>query len=117
MDMMTAVKTCFAKYVDWNGRAQRSEYWWWVLFVIIVSIVLTIIDIAVLRGQLLSSLWSLATLLPGLFVGVRRLHDLDKSGWWWLIVLVPIIGILLLLYWFVQPSQEGENRFGANPLG
>ena len=119
MSFMEAVKTCFSKYVDFTGRAPRSEFWWWVLFVIIVSVVLNIIDYGVLGADpaaggiaVLSSLWSLATLLPGLAVSVRRLHDTDRSGWWILIAFVPIIGFLVLLYFYIQNGTEGQNRFG-----
>jgi uncharacterized membrane protein YhaH (DUF805 family) len=111
MDFMTAVKTCFSKYVDWNGRALRSEYWWWVLFVVIVSIVLAIVDMA-LGIQALGPLFSLATLLPGLFVGVRRLHDGGRSGWWMLIVIVPLIGVLVLLYWLIIEGEKSDNKYG-----
>lgn len=119
MSFTEAVKTCFSKYVDFTGRAPRSEFWWWVLFVLIVSVVLQIVDTAVLgtntgAGEIavLSSLWSLAVFLPGLAVSVRRLHDTDRSGWWILIALVPIIGFLVLLYFYVQQGTEGQNRFG-----
>lgn len=117
MSFTEAVKTCFSKYVDFTGRAPRSEFWWWVLFVIIVSVVLSIIDFSVLGAgesgiSVLSSLWSLATLLPGLAVSVRRLHDTDRSGWWILIAFIPIIGFLVLLYFYVQKGTEGQNRFG-----
>lgn len=122
MDFQTAIKTCFSKYVDWNGRAARSEYWWWALFVTVVSLALAlIVDGAILGIGMsgtgpASGLWSLATLLPSIFVGVRRLHDVDRSGWWLLIALIPLIGFLVLLYWFVTKGTDGENRFGADPL-
>lgn len=117
MSFTEAVKTCFSKYVDFKGRAPRSEFWWWVLFVIIVSVVLSIIDASVFGSGpedigILSSLWSLATFLPGLAVSVRRLHDTDRSGWWILIGLIPIIGWLVLIYFYVQQGTEGQNRFG-----
>ena len=111
MDFMTAVKTCFSKYVDFTGRATRSEYWWWILFILVAQIVLTIVDMA-LGLQLLAPLMSLATLLPSIAVAARRLHDIDKSGWWQLIAIIPIIGWIIAIYWYTRPSQEGENRFG-----
>ena len=113
MDFGTAVRTVLLqKYVNFSGRAMRSEYWWYVLFVVIVAVVLAIIDNLVIGASLLGSIWSLATLLPSLGVSVRRLHDLDKSGWWLLLGFIPLIGALVLLYWFCLPGTPGDNRFG-----
>lgn len=126
--MIEAVQTVFRKYAVFSGRAARSEYWWWILFVVIVSIVSQIIDGAVIApalgfqafeegaGQPLSMVVSLALFLPGLSVAVRRLHDIDRSGWWFLVIFVPIVGFLLLLYWFVQPGTADENQYGENPI-
>lgn len=66
--------------------------------------------------SLLGALFSLAVLLPNIAVGVRRLHDLDKSGWWYLLILIPLVGALVLIYFFVQKGTDGPNRFGADPL-
>jgi len=111
MDFATAVKTVLTqKYANFSGRAMRSEYWWWTLFSVIVSIVLSLID-SMLGIQLLQPIWGLATLLPSIGVGVRRLHDLDKSGWWLLIALTGI-GAFVLIYWFCQPGTPGDNQFG-----
>ena len=109
MNFVDAVKTCFTKYVGFEGRATRSEYWWWVLFIFAVAIVM-----AVLNLGMIGNLFSLATLLPSIAVGARRLHDIGKSGWWQLIALIPLIGWLVLIYWAVQPS-EGDNAFGPAP--
>ena len=111
MDFATAVKTVIMqKYANFSGRAIRSEYWWFVLAYIIAYLVLAIVDY-VLGAQLLTSILSLALLIPSIAVGVRRLHDLDKSGWWLLLGLIPIVG-LILIYWFAQPGTPGSNRFG-----
>lgn len=99
-----SISTCFSKYADFSGRASRSEYWWWFLFVFLASIATGIIS------PKLSGVFSLAVFLPGLAVGVRRLHDIDKSGWFLLVSLIPLIGWLLLLYWAVQEGTE-PNRF------
>ena len=112
MDFATAVKTVLMqKYANFSGRAMRSEYWWYTLFAIIVSVVLSVVDM-MLGTQLLQPIFALATLLPGIGVCVRRLHDLDKSGWWLLILLIPLIGALVMLYWFCQPGTPGDNQFG-----
>lgn len=119
MDFKTAVRTCLSKYVDFNGRALRSEYWYFVLFLLLTNLVAGIIDAMLFGGggdtQVVSALWSLAMLLPSLGAAARRLHDLDKSGWWLLIGLIPILGALVLIYWFIQPGTAGSNRFGPAP--
>jgi uncharacterized membrane protein YhaH (DUF805 family) len=126
-----AVKTCFSKYVTFSGRAARSEFWWWALFVFVTNMVLSWIDIAlfgtteVAPGSfsgstdtpILSGIFGLAVLLPGLAVAVRRLHDRDKSGWWILIWLIPIVGWIILIVWYATEGTRGANRFGPDPLG
>lgn len=99
-----SIQTCFSKYADFTGRASRSEYWWWTLFVILVCFGAAIIS------QILYALIALGVLLPSIAVGVRRLHDIDKSGWFILVGFIPLIGGLILLYWAVQESKE-PNRF------
>jgi uncharacterized membrane protein YhaH (DUF805 family) len=114
MDFATAVKTVLTqRYADFNGRSIRPEYWWWVLFAVIASIVLQLVD-NLFGFPLLGSIFSLATLVPGIAVGVRRLHDLDKSGWW-LLIAFTIIGAFVLLYWFTQEGTKGDNQFGPQP--
>jgi uncharacterized membrane protein YhaH (DUF805 family) len=108
------------KYATFSGRARRKEYWMFVLFNIIFSIVATVIDNLLGTTQesgygILSSIYSLAVLVPGLAVSVRRLHDIGKSGWWLLIALIPLIGAIWLLVLTVTDSQPGDNEYGPNP--
>jgi uncharacterized membrane protein YhaH (DUF805 family) len=109
------------KYAVFSGRSRRKEYWYYVLFVVIISIVLTIIDGLIgtsnssTGGGLLSGIFGLATLVPSIAVSVRRLHDIDRTGWWVLIGLVPLIGWIVLLVFHVQDSTPGTNRYGPNP--
>jgi uncharacterized membrane protein YhaH (DUF805 family) len=108
------------KYATFSGRARRKEYWMFVLFNIIFSIVATVIDNLLGTTQesgygILSSIYSLAVLLPGLAVSVRRLHDIGKSGWWLFIALIPLIGAIWLLVLTVTDSQPGDNEYGPNP--
>lgn len=110
-----AIKSGFNNYVGFSGRAARSEYWYWTLFVTLVSIALSVLDV-VLGTGIISPLWSLAVLLPGLAVSFRRLHDIDRSAWWLLIILVPIVGLIVLLVFACQKGTDGDNRFGADPL-
>ena len=110
------------KYFDFSGRARRKEYWYFVLFNIIVSIILAVIDQAIGTGSmesgvgLLCSLYSLAVLLPGLGVSVRRLHDTGRSGWWILINLIPLIGSIVFLVFTVSDGDPGPNQYGPDPL-
>ncbi|MDX5630496.1 MULTISPECIES: DUF805 domain-containing protein [unclassified Brenneria] len=102
-------------YVGFSGRARRKEYWMFYLFNIIVSFVIAIIDSALGLNAILLLIYSLAILLPGLAVTVRRLHDIGKSGWWILISMIPVVGGIVLLIFTCQDSQPAENQFGANP--
>jgi uncharacterized membrane protein YhaH (DUF805 family) len=99
MDFVSAVKSCLSQYVGFAGRASRSEYWWFFLFQVLVMLAASI------ASDTLYAVASLALLLPGLAAGGRRLHDVGRSGWWQLLYLTGI-GALLLLYWFVLPSQD-----------
>lgn len=103
------------KYAVFTGRAQRKEYWMFVLFNFIIVWVLWILEGLAGGPGVLPNLYNLAVLLPSLAVTVRRLHDIDRTGWWILIVLIPIIGFIVLLVFMVQDSQEGENEYGPNP--
>ena len=102
------------KYTVFEGRAGRQEFWMFVLFSVIVSIVVSIIG-NFLHLPFLSGLYGLAVLLPSLGVEVRRLHDIDKSGWWILIEFVPVIGFIWLLVLLCMAGKPGPNRFGPNP--
>ena len=108
-------------YAGFSGRSQRSEYWYFVLFYMLIYIALTAVDYFAGLGAagigLLSTIFSLAMLIPSLAVSVRRLHDTDRSGWWILIGFVPVIGFIVLLVFFVMDSTPGSNRFGPNPKG
>jgi uncharacterized membrane protein YhaH (DUF805 family) len=109
------------KYAEFSGRARRKEYWFFVLFNILISIGLSFVDTMVGTANaetgagLLSGIYSLAVLIPSLAVLVRRLHDTDRSGWWILIGLIPLIGWIVLLVFVVQDSHPGQNQYGANP--
>ena len=112
MGFADAVRTCLSKYVGFQGRAMRSEFWYFVLFVFIIYIVAFAIDSALFGRPVLYSIAAIALLLPYLGVSVRRLHDIDRSGWWIFISLVPLIGIILLIVWYCTKGTAGPNRFG-----
>jgi uncharacterized membrane protein YhaH (DUF805 family) len=109
------------KYADFNGRARRKEYWFFVLFNLIISCVLTAVDVfvgtysAAAGVGILTGLYGLAVLLPGIGVTIRRLHDTGRSGWWILIILIPLVGWIVLLVFMVLDSQPATNAYGPNP--
>ncbi|HPD93973.1 MAG: DUF805 domain-containing protein [Rhodobacter sp.] len=119
MDFQTAVQTCFQKYATFSGRAQRSEFWWYVLAIIIANLVLGLVDSMLFGGHgnigVLGGLFSLATFVPSLAVSVRRLHDIGYSGWWLLLMLIPLLGFVVLLFFYIRDSEPGDNMFGPNP--
>lgn len=104
MTFQESIRVCFAKYADFSGRASRSEYWWFVLFILLVSMAASVIS------PKLSALFSLATLLPSIAAATRRLHDTNRTGWWQLLVLVPLVGFIVLLVFLAQEGQaESET--------
>jgi uncharacterized membrane protein YhaH (DUF805 family) len=123
MSFTDAIRKVLSNYATFSGRARRSELWWFVLFVFLGNAVLGLVDGALFGTapdgspvSLLGGIFSLAMLLPNLAVGARRLHDLDRTGWWLLIGLIPILGTLVLIFFFVQRGTDGPNRFGPDPL-
>jgi uncharacterized membrane protein YhaH (DUF805 family) len=111
----------FKKYADFSGRARRREYWVFVLFNLIISVVLSVCDVvlgtysAAASIGILSGIYTLAVLIPGIAVTVRRLHDTGRSGWWIVIVLVPIVGWIVLLVFMLLDTQPGQNAYGPSP--
>ncbi|MEN8119313.1 MAG: DUF805 domain-containing protein [Bacteroidota bacterium] len=103
------------QFADFNGRARRKEFWMFVLINFGISIVLGIIDSAVFGSQVLGGIYSLGILVPAIAVGVRRLHDIGKSGWMYLVILIPLVGIIWLIVLWAQDGVAGENEFGFNP--
>jgi len=109
------------KYAEFSGRSQRAEYWYFVLFNIIIVFVLGFIDGIIgtfdpVSGYgLISGLYTLAVLIPAIAVGVRRLHDVGKSGWMLLIGLIPLIGFIWLIILMVIDSNPVNNKYGPNP--
>jgi uncharacterized membrane protein YhaH (DUF805 family) len=153
MTMIEATKACFSKYFQFSGRARRAEYWWFYLFTVLVSVALGFVDALIIGAPLasslegfdvLSSVWSLVTIIPSSSAAARRLHDTDRTGWWQLLVLLPmltlflpyvrfsdatanptvlivgavgmVIGAILLLVWLASRGTQGPNRFGPDPL-
>ncbi len=117
MSFTDAVSTCLTtKFATFSGRARRSEYWWFALFTVLVSLVANVLDRAI-GGQWISLVVSLALLVPSLAVAWRRLHDTGRTGAWYFLVLIPLIGAIVLIVFFVQDSQPGANQYGPSPKG
>ena len=113
MNFGQAISNGFSNYVTFSGRATRSEYWYWSLFILVGSVCTLVADgliIGDMESTPINLIFSLATLLPGLAVSVRRLHDVNRSGWWLLLILTGI-GALVLLYWAIQPSNQQESKY------
>ena len=134
MTMGEAIRSVLGKYATFSGRAARPEFWWWVLALFLASAVVSLIDVFVIAPMLgydssalppeaadmgppqpLSALLGLAVILPNLAVAARRLHDTGRTAWWLLLGLVPVIGILVLIWFYIQPSDEGPNDYGPPP--
>jgi len=112
LEIAEAVTAVFAKYAVFTGRSSRPEFWWWILFSYGVFVVLHLAKVIVSPiAGVLEALWSLATLIPNISVAVRRLHDSGRSGWWWLLSFVPIVGWLVLIYWYCQPGTPRRNQY------
>lgn len=111
MTFIESIKACFGKYVTWQGRASRSEFWWFVLFNFAGSFILGLL------GGIPGIIFSIVVFLPALAVFIRRLHDTNRSGWWYWIALVPIVGFILLIVWAATQGTDGDNDFGTDPLG
>ena len=105
-----AVKLFFSNYVNFSARSTRSEYWYATLFGILISIPLSVID-SLIGVQVLSTLWFLAVLIPGIALSIRRLHDTGRSGWWLLINLISLVGPIVFLVFTCQAS-DGANQYG-----
>jgi len=123
MTFSQAVKTCFGKYTEFSGRARPSEYWWWILFAVVVQMIPYFLFIALVVGSegtssgatVVGGIWFvvwLGLILPSLAVFVRRLHDTGRSGWFFFLGLIPLIGPIILIVFLVGPGDPGQNKYG-----
>ena len=97
----------FRKYAEFNGRARRKEYWYFVFINFLISMALTYVE-TIIDSQLLSIVFSIAIIVPSIAVGIRRMHDVDKSGWY---ILIPIYDLVLA----ATEGTKGDNQYGADP--
>ena len=117
MNFQQSIEKCFKNYANFNGRATRSEYWWFILFGVLVSFGTSIIDFIIdPTGNfiLFNSIASLVLIIPQLSAACRRLHDTGRSGWWQLLYLT-IIGGIVVLIWLVTETIKKKNHFGPIP--
>ena len=121
MNFRIAIIKCFMLYAIFSGRAKRAEFWWFFLFCMIVGLMGSVIDAALgldtaIGGNgVFTTLIQLATFLPSIAVGSRRLHDTNRSGWWQLLWIVVFIGWIPLIIWLASTSKNENNRFGDEP--
>ena len=106
MIMLQATK----KFAVFSGRSARAEYWYHILFLMILG------GISSLISPILQLIVSLVLMIPSIAVAIRRLHDIGKSGWWYFIIFIPIVGAILFLLWTCRKGTEGENVYGSDPL-
>jgi uncharacterized membrane protein YhaH (DUF805 family) len=118
MDFPSAIRTVLLKkYLCFTGRASRSEYWFFTLFEILVALVIISTSSPMPEvGVVIQILLGLGLFLPSLGVSIRRLHDTNRSGWLYLLGLIPLVGFIILIIFFVQKGTDGPNRFGDAPL-
>ena len=111
MNFLESIKTCYKKFFDFTGRASKSEYWWFQLYNITIYTLMFVFE-----GDLvlLFSLLTIANIIPGAAAGVRRIHDINKSGWWILLISIPIVGFYVL-FLLISEGSKGKNRFGSKP--
>jgi uncharacterized membrane protein YhaH (DUF805 family) len=104
------------RYAQFQGRSGRAEFWWYFLAALIIGIVFNILIAVSNVFFVLYVIYGLAVLIPGLAVGVRRLHDTDKTGWWLLIAFIPLVGLIVLIVFWATDGTPGPNRYGLPDL-
>jgi uncharacterized membrane protein YhaH (DUF805 family) len=120
MNFWQAIASGFTQYVTFGGRASRSEFWYWFLFSLLGGLVTEMLDSAFFGTSIpsaspLNGIFNLILFLPSLAIEVRRLHDINRTGWW-LLIAFTILGIFLLWYWACKKGTDAPNRFGPDPL-
>jgi uncharacterized membrane protein YhaH (DUF805 family) len=126
MDFGAALKSFWANYTNFKGRARRSEYWFVQLFLVVINLAAAGIDFALMDGDverfianggggIVGLVVILATIIPAIAVLIRRLHDTGRSGWWALIGLIPLAGAIVLLVFTVEDSSPKANMYGPSP--
>lgn len=118
MNFGPAIGSGFKKYIVFRGRSSRSEFWYWALFVNFASLVTVILDWILFPARVVGPvaiLFALVVILPEISLSIRRLHDIDKSGWWMVLGLAPVVGWIILIVWAIRKGDAIRNRFGPDP--
>ena len=126
MNFVEAVKSYFINWIDFKSRSSRSEFWWaWIFLLVVQNFTQVIVDYIlgiVFSQNAILIVTVISILVMQIFICiatasiiVRRLHDVNKSGWWYLIVFT-VIGVIPIIFWFCSKGTEGGNRFGNDPL-
>lgn len=119
-NLIESYKLFWQNFAKFEGRTRRRDYWQVVLCNILISAVLGLLSAIPFLGQValaIAGIYTIAALVPGISMAIRRLHDIDKSGWFYLFILIPLVGQIILIVWFCQDSQPGQNKYGPNPKG
>ena len=111
-DVINSVTACFVRYFDFEGRSSRAEFWHWQLFRILLFLSLTFLETVLFSG--LNFTFNLFLLIPEISVSIRRLHDINKSGWWCLACITP--AIVILFFYLCKKGDDNKNQYGLNPL-
>lgn len=108
------------QYTTFGGRSHRPEFWWFTLWSFIISLALTVAELALDIGNdwagPLTSVYGLLVLIPTLAVGARRLHDIGRTGWWQLLLLIPLVGLIILIVWWARDGEPQPNQWGPKPF-
>ncbi len=113
--MIDAYKRYWKGFVDFSGRSRRLDYWTAVLFNVIICFILMFLELVTIGIPLISLLFMLANILPGLAMGVRRMHDIGRSGVWMILAFLPLVNIVYFIFTLLD-SQPGTNQYGPNPI-
>lgn len=105
------------KYAVFSGRATRSEYWYFILFSIIIGTAINLLGIFGINANVIGNIYGLAVLIPTIAVFVRRLHDTNHTGWWFFLGFIPLIGQIILIVFLATDSDPSTNQYGVNPKG
>lgn len=119
MNFLEAIQAGFTNYVEFDGRASRSEFWYWILFTIIINFIAGLMDASLYGSTDAGWFYACAQiglLIPGISASIRRMHDTERSGWWVLVLLVPLVGLLAFIWWACEEGTDGPNLYGPDPL-
>jgi len=110
MNIMEYYTDAFKRFADFNGRATVRQFWMFVLINFAITFAISLIGI-----NTISAGYSLVAMIPSMAIGVRRLHDIGKSGWYCCLAFIPLVGVIILIIWFIKAGDVGPNAYGEDP--